>query len=45
MKKLKPYVDRLRSELVTHNLYHPRNEMMIVNVAQARLLADRKSVV
>lgn len=41
MKKLKPYVDRLRSELVTHNLYHPRNEMMIINVAQARLLADK----
>lgn len=41
MKKLKPYIDKLRDELITHNLYHPKNEMMIANVAQARYLVDK----
>ena len=39
-RQLKPYIDRLRDDLIDHGLYHERNEGLIKEVALAEVIRD-----
>jgi len=39
-RQIKPYKDRLRDELQQFDLYHEKNEGLIMNVALAEILRD-----